>query len=155
MYPGIYGEHKFTLLLGWLHIEMACWSMIGRLLTESGWTNIISEAEITTDGTSESLNFFSSHENEVCAYYNSFATGVFSKRSYNTVTDENKMKWIIERTKENPTFMFWQIVKTLEIMILTSVRVQRERNLDLYIQCLEYICYFFFSLDTNGGCQFT
>ena len=35
-YPDKYGEDKFVWLLGGLHSEMAAWSMLGRLLTDSG-----------------------------------------------------------------------------------------------------------------------
>ena len=126
-----HGEHKFTLLLGGLHIEMAYWSTIGRL-TESGWTNIISEAGITTDGTSESL-LASSH---LMKTRNAHITTVLALKylqkeamTDDSVTEEKKATWITERTKDNPTFLFWEVVKNLETMILTLVRAQRGRNL--------------------------
>ena len=40
-YPDQHGEDKLVWVLGELHSEMAAWSMVGRLLTGSGWTSIV------------------------------------------------------------------------------------------------------------------
>ena len=66
-----------------------------------------------------------------------------------SVTEEKRTEWITERTKTNPTFTFWEMVKNLETTILAAVRAQRERNLSMYIKCMEYVCYYFFSLDST------
>ena len=81
VYPMLYGEDKFTLLLGGIHSEMASWSMIGRLLTDSGWTNIISEAGVATGGSSESLLYASCYENPSCTHSNFTFIGALTKRS--------------------------------------------------------------------------
>ena len=36
LFPDIYGKDRFVVMLGGLHTEMASWSMIGNLLTDSG-----------------------------------------------------------------------------------------------------------------------
>ena len=36
-FPDIFGEDKFVVMLGGLHIEMALWSTMGDLLHGSGW----------------------------------------------------------------------------------------------------------------------
>jgi len=47
-WPEVYGEDKFVVLLGGLHIEVACLSTKGDLLDGSGWTSILAEVRVTT-----------------------------------------------------------------------------------------------------------
>ena len=53
--PDFYGEEKLVVMLGGLHIEMVILQVIGDLLEGSGWTQIINESGITTEGRAESL----------------------------------------------------------------------------------------------------
>ncbi|KAK6167166.1 hypothetical protein SNE40_021261 [Patella caerulea] len=50
-----YGEDKFVVMFGELHIEMASLRSIGTLLRDSGWTSAIVEANVASPGTSESF----------------------------------------------------------------------------------------------------
>jgi len=50
-WPQGYGEEKFVILFGGLHIEMAALKTIGDLLQGSGWVQALVEAEITSAGT--------------------------------------------------------------------------------------------------------
>ena len=54
-WPELYGEDKFVVLLGGLHIEMAFLSTIGDFLDGSGWTSILAEAHVTTPGKAVAL----------------------------------------------------------------------------------------------------
>jgi len=54
-WPEVYGEDKFVVLLGGLHIEMAFLSTIGDLLDGSRWTSILAEAGVTTPGKADAL----------------------------------------------------------------------------------------------------
>lgn len=54
-FPQVYGEDKFVVLFGGLHIEMTALKMIGDLLDGSGWTNAITTAGIATSGTADSF----------------------------------------------------------------------------------------------------
>ena len=47
-FPDIYGEDEFVIWPGGLHFEMACWSVVGDLLENTGWDTLISEAEAAT-----------------------------------------------------------------------------------------------------------
>lgn len=42
-------------MLGGLHVEMALWSTLGDLLDKSGWTAILSEAEVASSGVADSF----------------------------------------------------------------------------------------------------
>ena len=148
-----YGEDKFIWLLGGLHSEMAAWSMVGRFLTNSGWTGIISESDVATGGTSESLLQTTSlmktrHAHTVTL----MALELLQREAMveDVVDFEKKAKWISERSQNNPTFMYWEITKNLELWILSAVRGLREKNLKLYTDSMEYVCYYFFSLDSTN-----
>ena len=45
-WPDTYGEDKFIVMFGGLHIEMAALKLCGDLLKGGGWTRALSEAEI-------------------------------------------------------------------------------------------------------------
>ena len=53
-WPDNYGEDVFVVMFGGLHIEMASWSTIGDILEGSGWTSILTDAEVTTSGIAQS-----------------------------------------------------------------------------------------------------
>jgi hypothetical protein len=40
-------------MFGGLHIEMACFKLLGDLLCDCGWTIALSDADIATSGTAE------------------------------------------------------------------------------------------------------
>ena len=54
-WPNGYGEDKFVILLGGLHLEMASSATIGYLLDGRGWTHALAQANIATPGTAESF----------------------------------------------------------------------------------------------------
>ena len=75
-WPETFGEDKFVVILGGLHIEMAAFKAIGNLLKESGWTAVLTEAGIASSGTAESFLTASSvtktkfaHQVTACALY--------------------------------------------------------------------------------------
>ncbi len=54
-WPEHYGEDKFVIMCGGLHIEMAALRSIGTLLQDSGWTGALVEAGVASSGTAESF----------------------------------------------------------------------------------------------------
>ena len=54
-WPSIYGEDKFVVMMGGLHVEMALLKVIGDFLERSGWTSVMTSAGVTTEGRAESL----------------------------------------------------------------------------------------------------
>ena len=54
-WPDEFGEKKFVVVLGALHIEMNLINLLGDLLDGSGWTRLISLAEVTTSGRADSV----------------------------------------------------------------------------------------------------
>ena len=51
----MYGEEKFVIMLGGLHIEKAVLSTVGDCLKGSGWTSALLQADVTTPGTADSF----------------------------------------------------------------------------------------------------
>ena len=51
----LYGEKKFVVMFGGLHIEMAFLKVIGGWLEGSGWTTVLTDANVATPGTAESF----------------------------------------------------------------------------------------------------
>ena len=50
-----YGEDKFVVVFGGLHIEMAFLKVLGDWLEGSGWTVVLSDANVATPGTANSF----------------------------------------------------------------------------------------------------
>ena len=49
----LYGEKKFVVMFGGLHIEMAFLKVIEELLEGTGWTTALADANVATPGTAE------------------------------------------------------------------------------------------------------
>ena len=54
-WPDVYGEQKFVVMMGELHIEMSFLKVLGDFLDGSGWTSVMSTACVTTEGRAENL----------------------------------------------------------------------------------------------------
>ena len=54
-WPDTYGEQKYVVMFGGLHIEMALWNTLGDVLENSGWTAALTEAEVASSGTASSF----------------------------------------------------------------------------------------------------
>ena len=54
-WPANYGEEKFDIILGGLHIEMAALKVLGDWLDDSGWIEALVEANVASAGTVESF----------------------------------------------------------------------------------------------------
>ena len=42
-------------MMGGLHIEMAIQSMVGHILNDSGWTEMLAESNLTTEGRADAM----------------------------------------------------------------------------------------------------
>jgi hypothetical protein len=54
-WPTVYGDDKFVVMFGGLHLEMTMWNTVGDLLDGSGWTTILTEAEVASSGVAQGL----------------------------------------------------------------------------------------------------
>ena len=49
------GEDKLVLMMGALHIEGKMHQMIGKLVRDSGWSDILTQAQVLTSGRAQSV----------------------------------------------------------------------------------------------------
>ncbi len=54
-WPAEYGENNYVVMFGGLHLEMTMWSTVGDLLDGSGWSTILTEAEVASSGIAQGL----------------------------------------------------------------------------------------------------
>ena len=54
-WPNQFGEDKFVIMMGGLHIEMAALRMLGHWLEGSGWVQCITQSGVATSGVAESF----------------------------------------------------------------------------------------------------
>ncbi|KAJ8377453.1 hypothetical protein AAFF_G00260110 [Aldrovandia affinis] len=159
-WPEIYGEDKFVIMFGGLHIEMAALKSIGTLLQDSGWTGALVEAGIASPGTADSFLTVSSitrtrqmHQITGCSLYKLLKA---AHMDYSKETDEQPEEvpsfeaWCEHRKLQSPQFHFWYMVLSMELVILLLIRSFREANFFLYCQSLaELIPYFFANNNVN------
>ena len=50
-----FDESKVIVMMGGLHIEMAIQSMVGYILKDSGWTEMLAESNLTTEGRADAM----------------------------------------------------------------------------------------------------
>ncbi len=54
-WPDVYGEDKFVVMMGGLHIELSFLKVLGDWLEDSGWTSILATSNVTTEGRADSI----------------------------------------------------------------------------------------------------
>ena len=144
-----FNEQRLIPMFGGLHLEMGIFSVIGKLLTDSGWLELIVEAGVTTIGRGQSILSASHikrtryvHEVSVCTF------NLLKRKAYEDSSSElNYDDWCSEQSALSPTFRYWELILTIQTLARTFVRSLRQRKFYLYVNCLEKIVPFFFSLD--------
>ena len=144
-----YGEDKFVILLGGLHLEMASLATIGDLLDGSGWTHALALANIATPGTAESFLKTTHvtrtrHAHQVTAS----ALSILLHTAYDAYSCEESEpkwfdKWCVNRVEVSPQFQYWLIIMRLEQLILVYVISLRDSKCSLYVAVLTKLAPFF------------
>ena len=157
-WPQLYGEDKYLVMFGGLHIEMAALKSLGNLLKDSGWTSAIAEAEVASSRTADSFLSAASvtktrqaHQITACSLYKlmkkAFTDYCHEADDYDEMTFES---WSEKRRMESPQFQYWYMILSMELTILSLVRSFREGNFPLYCEALsELIPYFFANNNVN------
>ncbi|KAL9954616.1 hypothetical protein ACROYT_G042180 [Oculina patagonica] len=137
-WPVEYGEDRFVVMFGGLHLEMAMWSTVGDLLDVSGWTTILTEVEVASSGEAQGL-LRASHLTR---------TSLKQEAYLASANDEPSLAdWENAMRRRSPTFLFWDLVMKYETLVLIFVRAHRERNFALFVEVLEQLVPLFFALD--------
>ena len=155
-WPDEYGEDKFVIMFGGLHIEMTVLKSIGSMLQDSGWTSALVEADVASSGTADSFLSATSvtktrqaHQVTACSLFQ------LLKKVYSAYIAEHSAdgdeeascfeQWCDNRKKESPQFAFWFSILNMELTIFTLVRAFREGNFNLYRESLSEVLPFFFA----------
>lgn len=130
-WPDQYGEDKFIMMFGGLHIELAALKSIGALLQDSGWTGALVEAGVASPGTAESFISATSitrthqaHQITACSLYQLLKVAY---NDYCTETADNHEEvlsfhaWCDSHKLQNPQFHFWSLVLSMELAILLLI----------------------------------
>ena len=127
-WPSIYGEDKFVVMMGGLHIEMALLKVIGDFLEGGGWTSVMTSAGVTTEGRDESLQKGSHtsrsqwvHQVLAAALYTLHHQAYESYRKTCGTEDFLSIDiWKQKMAAEYPQFCYWQKVLQLECLLWHS-----------------------------------
>ena len=131
-WPEIFGEEKFLVMFGGLHIELALWKTIGDFLEDSGWTAALTESGVATAGKANSfltashltrtrrvhqvtLLALSKLQREAWTMYIS-STSESSEASFEV--------WRQAMISKSPT---WDLIMEFEIMVLIFVHAHRTK----------------------------
>ena len=143
----------FVVLLGGLHIEMATLATVGDLLDGSGWTNVLTQAGITTPGTAASFLKGAHikrtrHAHQVtCSALSIMLRTAYDGYCLDTSEPLPFDDWCVKQVEASPQFHYWYMVIHLECLMLVFVRSIREGNFALYIIALRALAPWFFALD--------
>ena len=54
-WPDVFGEDKFVVVMGGLHIEMYIMKLLGDIVSGSGWTAVFVQSAVTTSGRADAI----------------------------------------------------------------------------------------------------
>ena len=133
-------------MLGGLHTEMALWNVLGDLLEGSGWTSALSEAEVTSAGTAQSMLNAAHLTRTRHAHQVTLLTLHILQREaflscHGSEHEETAEAWRLQMIAKSPTFMFWDLILRYETPILIFVQAHREKNFPLYVNVLDHVNY--------------
>ncbi len=150
-------ENQFVVMLGGLHIEMAALKMLGKWLNGSGWTEVMCNAGVATQGVADSF-LSASHVTRTRRAHQITAASLYilMKKAYDEFCiEENKDDksrisfddWKKAMQTKSPQFLYWESVLKLELTCLQLVRAFREASFPLYIRVIRQILPWMFALD--------
>lgn len=120
--PDIFGEDKFVVMVGGLHIEIALWSTMGDLLRGSGWPEVLKEAGLVK--IEAAATAFLKASNAMRTRYAHQVTAVvinsLLKRAYeDSGTKMAFTNWIMATSQEHSTFKFWLLIYKYQQIIIS------------------------------------
>ena len=151
-FPANHGEGQYVAMLGGLHTGTALWNVLGDLLEGSGWTSALSETEVSSAGTAQSmLNAAHLARTRHARQVTLLTLHILQGKAFLSCTgsehEETAEAWRLQVRAKSPTFMSWDLILGYETLILIFVRAHRERNFYLYVNVLEELALLFFALD--------
>ena len=147
-------ESKVIVMMGGLHIEMAIQSMIGHILKGSGWTEMLADSNLTTEGRADAMTGSGhvkrtryGHQVTVKVLHNlkqeAYALDVIE-------TDIPFEDWETQCIDAYPQFFYWDLIMKIEKLYLAFISSLRERDFDKYVSCLIAIYVWMESFDRRN-----
>ena len=154
-YPNIHGENQVVVMFGGLHIELAFLKVLGDWLEGTGWTNTLVQAEIASQGTSDSFLKAAHitrtrHAHQVTAgslYILMDRAYKLHQREDHTTDPLSFEQWRVKMENAIPMFNFWSITLDLELALMVFLQSLRQGNFNLYKAALTKLAPWFFALD--------
>lgn len=154
-WPLLYGEAKFVIMFGGLHIELTALKTLGNLLKSSGWTSALVQAGVATAGTADSFLTAAhitrtrrAHQVTACVIYKSLEEAYQEYvTSLEPGMEAKSLEDWCDQQSTLPMFKFWFTVLQLQLTVLVFVRSIRTGNFQLYVQSLTELVHWFFALD--------
>ena len=114
-FPANHGEGQYVAMLGGLHTGTALWNVLGDLLEGSGWTSALSETEVSSAGTAQSmLNAAhlarTRHAHQVTLLTLNILQGEAFLSCIGSEHKETAEAWRLQVRAKSPTFMFWDLI---------------------------------------------
>ena len=119
----MFGEDKYVVMLGELHIEMAGLKMLGRWLEDSGWTSALVQANITMTGKADVMLSAShvtrtryAHQVTAASLYvlQMNAYEAYLRSNYEESEPLDFQQWTDKQSSEFPQFSKWCCEKQLK-----------------------------------------
>ena len=113
--PDNFGEDKYVVMLGGLHVKMLLLKILGEWLHNSGWSNALVQADITTSGRADAICKGSHVTRSRCAQQvTACALFILQKIAYNIYLEVNIEgnsldfdSWKSELSDKCPMFRNW------------------------------------------------
>ena len=110
-FPATHGEGQYVAMLGGLHTEMALWNVLGDLLEGSGWTSALSEAEVYSARTAQSmLNAAHLTRTRHAHQLTLLTLHILQREAFlsciGSEHEETAEAWRLQMIAKSPTFMF-------------------------------------------------
>ena len=144
-WPGMFGETRFVIMMGGLHVEMACLRMLGHWLEGSGWVQCLVVSGMTTSGVADSFIHASNVKRTWYAHCVTAAAlficlnRLFNQYCEQTATEDRKSfsEWRTDCDNGSAQFKYWSTVLDLELLVLSFVRSVRTKDFHLYVETLK------------------
>jgi hypothetical protein len=153
-FPDKVGEDKLVVMMGALHIEDKMHQMMGKLLRDSGWSNILTQAQVLTSGRAQSVldehhikRTRYAHQVSVMALYLLRQTSYSEYCSSVQGPPESLVMWSVKSKTHNPQFKFWSMIIDLELLVCRFIRSLHKGDFLLYVQVCNELCSWFHVLD--------
>ena len=137
-----------------LNTLLALFQLLGDWLDDSGWTNILVQADIARSGTADSFIKAShitktrhAHQVTAATLYILLRKAHEDCQPNDADTREPFEEWCIRRSRETVHFNYWFKTLSLELLMLRFNRSLREGNFQLYVESLAEIMPWMFALD--------